>query len=68
MNQRHDVNFLTVQEFADRLKMHPGSIRKAIKYGKIYASRPGIGKKSPFRIPESELERLHYESIIAYKK
>lgn len=57
------MNFLTVEEFAQRVKMHPGTIRRAIKEGKIYASRPGLGKKSPYRIAESELERLHLQSM-----
>lgn len=62
------MNFLTVEEFAQRIKMHPGSVRKSIKNGKIYASRPGLGKKSPFRIAESELERLHLQSMYETKK
>lgn len=62
------MNFLTVEEFAQRIKMHPGSVRKSIKQGKIYASRPGLGKKSPFRIAESELERLHLQSMYEMKK
>ena len=46
------MNFLTLKEFADRIKMDPKSVRKAIKQGKIFASRPGIGKRSPFQICE----------------
>ena len=62
------MNFLTLLEFADRMKMHPSTIRKAIRQGKIFASRPGMGKKSPYRIPESELERLHLQSMCEAKK
>ena len=62
------VNFLTVEEFAARIKMHPGSVRRAIKQGKIYASRPSMGVKAPFRIAESELERLHLQSMCEGKK
>lgn len=61
------MNFLTVEEFAKRIKMHPVSVRRAIKQGKIYASRPGIGVRSPFRIPESELERIHLQSMYQVK-
>jgi hypothetical protein len=57
------MNFLTVEEFAKRIKMHPQSIRRSIKQGKIFASRPSMGKKSPYRILESELERLHLQSM-----
>jgi excisionase family DNA binding protein len=62
------MNFLTLEEFAERIKMHPGTIRRAIKQGKIFASRPGCGKRSPYRIAESELERLHLQSMCEIKK
>jgi excisionase family DNA binding protein len=62
------MNFLTVEEFAERIKMHPGSVRRAIKQGRIYASRPGVGKKSPYRILESELERLHLQGMCELKR
>lgn len=58
-----NVNFMTVQEFAQRIKMHPTSVRRAIKEGKIFASRPSLGKKAPYRIAESEIERLLLESM-----
>lgn len=58
-----DINFLTVEEFAKRIKMHPHSVRRAIRQGKIYASRPSMGKKGPYRIAESELERLHFQGM-----
>lgn len=61
-------NFLTVEEFAQRIKMHPGSVRRSIKQGKIYASRPSMGKKGPYRIAESELERLHLQGMYEVKK
>jgi excisionase family DNA binding protein len=61
------VNFLTVEEFAKKLKMHPGTVRRAIKQGKIYASRPSAGKKAPYRICESELERLHFQGMCENK-
>jgi excisionase family DNA binding protein len=57
------MNFLTVEEFSERIKLHPATIRKAIKEGKIFASRPSMGKRAPFRIAESELERLHLQSM-----
>jgi hypothetical protein len=39
-----------------------------IKEGKLYASRPSVGKRAPFRISESELERLHLQSMCEKKK
>ncbi len=62
------MNFLTVEEFAERIKMHPGSVRRAIKGGKIFASRMSMGQKGPWRILESELERLHLKSMCEQKK
>lgn len=62
------MNFLTVEEFAQRIKMHPGSVRRSIRAGKIYASRPSMGKRGPFRIAETELERLHLQGMCERKK
>jgi len=63
-----DINFLTVEEFAKRIKMHPGSVRRSIREGKIFATRPSMGKKGPFRIAESELERLQLQAMCENKK
>ena len=62
------INFLTVEEFAQRIKMHPGSVRRSIKQGKIFASRPSMGKKGPYRIAESELERLQIQAMCEKKQ
>lgn len=63
-----DINFLTVEEFAKRIKMHPGSVRRSIREGKIFATRPSMGKRGPFRIAESELERLQLHGMYEKKK
>jgi len=63
-----DINFLTVEEFAERIKMHAGSVRRCIREGKIFAMRPSMGKRGPYRIAESELERLHLQSMCEKKK
>ena len=62
------INFLTVEEFAQRIKMHPTTIRRCIKQGKIFATRPSPGKKAPFRIAESELERLQLQGMCELNK
>lgn len=62
------INFLTVEEFAKRIKMHPGSVRRSIKQGRIFAARPSMGKKAPYRIAESELERLQLQGMCENKK
>lgn len=63
-----DINFLTVEEFAKRIKMHPNTVRRAIRKGKIFAARPAVGKRAPYRISESELERLHLQSMCEKKE
>lgn len=49
--------FLTVSAFAELIKMHPNSVRRAIKKGHIHAFRLSDSPKSALRIPRSELNR-----------
>ncbi len=63
-----DMDFMTVQEFADAVKMCRHTIIRAIKHKKIYAFRPGSGKKSPYRIPKTELERIQLAGMYEEKK
>lgn len=53
-----EVEFYTVEQFAKKVSLHPNTIRIAIRHGRINAFRPGIGKKSPYRIPALEVDRL----------
>jgi excisionase family DNA binding protein len=69
----HDA-FYTVDEFAKLLKVHPQTIRKAIKKGRLQACRAGYGKRSPLRIPGEELSRIRVmdfeetkKNILSYK-
>lgn len=62
------MNFLTIDEFAERIKLHPATIRRAIKEGKIYASRPSGGLRAPYRIAESELERIYLQGMCEKKE
>lgn len=50
--------YLSVKEVSEIVGLHPNTIRKAIKNGKISSIRMGEGKNSAFRIPRSELDRL----------
>lgn len=50
--------FYTVDQFAKLLNVSENTIRRAIKEGRIHACRPGIGKRSPYRIPDTEIERI----------
>lgn len=56
------MEFFTVNEFAEKLKLNPQTIRRGIRQGKFYAVRVGIGAKSHYRIPKTELERLEIAS------
>jgi len=61
------MEFLTVKEFAAKVKFCPHTILRAIKQGKIYATRPSVGKRSAYRIPISELERLQLQAMCERK-
>lgn len=50
--------FLCIKEFAKLMKLHPNTIRRAIKGGKIQAIRIGMGERTPYRIPRSEINRI----------
>ena len=59
---RRTMEFLTVQEFANKFKVSTQSVYASIKAGKIYACRPTLGKRGAFRIPITEVERLQIAS------
>ncbi|HEY5236090.1 MAG TPA: excisionase family DNA-binding protein [Rhabdochlamydiaceae bacterium] len=50
--------FYTVMEFAEKLRVHPNTIRKGLKSGRIQAVRTGSGKGAYYRIPDTEVQRL----------
>lgn len=53
-----DTDFLSVKEFAAKLGVHPDTIRRSIKRGRISGFKIGGGKKSIYRIPSSEANRM----------
>lgn len=53
-----DENVLTINEFAKKIKVCRQTVSKLIKEGKILAFRLSDAKKSPYRIKETEVERL----------
>jgi excisionase family DNA binding protein len=50
--------FLTVMEFADKLRIHPNTVRKGITAGRIQAFRTSSGSRSGLRIPSTEVNRI----------
>ena len=51
-------SFYSIKEFAELLKMHPKTIWRGIRYGRIQAFRVGQGKRAAYRIPASETTRM----------
>jgi len=64
-----EKEYYSVEEFANRFSIHPETIRKAIKAGRIQAVRIGIGKRSPYRISRHEIDRISvmsFDEIIGF--
>lgn len=51
-------NYYTVKEMANILGVHPTTIIRSIKYGRIAAFRVGSGKKASYRILKVEIKRM----------
>ena len=49
--------FITVQDAAEQLQVHPQTVRVWLRQGKLKGRLIG-GRKSGYRIPASEIERL----------
>ena len=49
--------FLTVQEAAEQLRVHPQTVRLWLREGKLRGRLIG-GRKSGYRIPTADIERL----------
>ena len=49
--------FITVQEAADQLRVHPQTVRLWLREGKLRGRLIG-GRKSGYRIPASEIDRV----------
>jgi len=49
--------WLTVQEAADRLKVHPETIRVWLRDGRLQGTQP-LNRRVGWRIPASEISRL----------
>ena len=51
-------DFVSIKEFAALLGVHPDTIRRSIRRGRINAIRVGGGKRSVYRIPKTETNRM----------
>lgn len=58
MIEDENVSFYTIVEFALKIRVHPNTVRRAIKSGRINAFRVGAGKRSSYRIPKDEINRM----------
>lgn len=58
LHQHIESDFLSIKEFAAKVGVHPNTIRRSIKKGRISAFKIGSGKKSIYRIAKSEVNRL----------
>jgi excisionase family DNA binding protein len=56
-------DFLSIKEFAAELGVHHATIRRGIARGRINAIHVGGIKKSIYRIPRSELQRLAVKDL-----
>lgn len=54
----NDENCFTIFQFAVKMSVHPNTIRRGIKSGKIQAINMGSGVKKIYRIPSSEIGRM----------
>lgn len=54
-----EKEFLTIQETAKVLNIHPNTLYSAIKKGYIIGIRIGNGSKSPYRISIKSIEAIH---------
>lgn len=61
--------FYTITEVSKKLRVHPNTIRNAIKKGHLLAVRLHDNPKSHWRIPAGELQRIgHWGLKQAYEK
>jgi excisionase family DNA binding protein len=63
-----EKEFYTVMEFSNKLRIHPNTVRTAIKQGRIQAFRVGIGSRSDYRIPNTEINRISEMDMLSLIK
>ncbi|MCK5019455.1 MAG: hypothetical protein KAS32_20520 [Candidatus Peribacteraceae bacterium] len=63
MMENMEKEYHTVSEVAFKFDVCTRTILNGIKAGKIRAFRVGPGKRSPFRIHHSEIQRIEVQGI-----
>lgn len=58
-----NTEFLSINEFAELIGVHPNTVRNMIKRGYLNAFRTGSGDKASYRIARSETQRLAIVSL-----
>lgn len=58
-----EPDFLSINEFAKMVRMHPNTVRKSIKKGRLNSFRIGSGDNAEYRIPKAELNRLSFMDL-----
>lgn len=53
-----ESDFFSIKEFAIKVAVHPDTVRRSIKSGKISAFKIGSGKRARYRIAKSEINRI----------
>lgn len=53
-----ELGYFTIRQFAKLLQIHPMTVRRALKRGKIGSINLGTVKKPLYRIPHSEINRI----------
>lgn len=56
--QEEEKHFLSITEFAILLRIHPNTVRRSIKNGRISAFKVGSGKRGTYRIAKTEINRI----------
>lgn len=56
--EKIEPEFLSIKEFAGKIGVHPNTVRRGVKSGRISAFKVGGGKKANYRIAKSEIDRI----------
>lgn len=51
-------DFYSVKEFAALIGVHQNTVRRSLKAGRLIGFKVGAGKRSIYRIPGSEVQRM----------